>query len=489
MFYAVNATEAQTINWLVKPKMGVEYSWMLPNVIKTKIQGKYGLIDTEGNTKLTAQYDQVTGFYSGMALILKRADSGAMIVGNIDKNGNVKMFDQDYYVSPGNTFYSEGLLAVKSRNGLIGFADKEGNLVIPFKYSDVMPFSEGYACVWGKGGDFFFIRQDGSTYGPVLPGGGMRTNGTSFHNGTCYVADEDDVWFEINSKGDIRRTSQVNANTPLDFLGRVLTEAPSEVPYETNDKSPKPQAGLNPIEENGKWGIKLNEKIIVQPQFDNVSKILGGIAMVKNGDAVGLLHITTGGEPFDVRATNVSHQFYPGQECKCSFIVDVPEGYHSKQLKVSVLEDGSPIDFTINGNEYAMTCHPKNSGTRTFDVSIETDGIHLWSGSIDYNFTLRKQQLRASLSVTGTDADINGRIGVVATIHNPNPVDVTATVHLRGSAALHSVSTTINIPAHGNRQVSSFFSVSKALPNQWVEVSTSEGGYAERRGLDLVPKE
>ena len=89
-----------------------------------RLNGKWGVINTEGKEVVPLKYDDV-----------------------------------DYF--------SEGLAAVKL-NGKWGFVDKEGKEVIPLKYDSVGSFHEGLAGVYLNGGKYGHINKQGKEYWDIV---------------------------------------------------------------------------------------------------------------------------------------------------------------------------------------------------------------------------------------------------------------------------------------------------------------------------------
>ena len=74
-----------------------------------------------------------------------------------------------------------------------------------------------------------------------------------------------------------------------------------------------------------------------------------------------------------------------------------------------------------------------------------------------------------------------------ATISNPNPDAITTTVSMKGSNLLEAINQRVTIPAYGSKDISTYFTVTKATSGQKVTVSTTAGGTATLDGLQLIP--
>jgi len=98
--------------------------------------GKYGFVDTNGKEIVAPIYDYVEDFHDGIAVVWKDNRVGA-----IDKTGKVVV--PIIYLSASERG-SEGLLCVCNEDGLWGYVDYTGKVVIDFKYDWCSDFNEGY---------------------------------------------------------------------------------------------------------------------------------------------------------------------------------------------------------------------------------------------------------------------------------------------------------------------------------------------------------
>jgi hypothetical protein len=142
--------------------------------------GKFGFINTDGETVIPFIYDYVQGFSEGLSLF--RNDGG---YGYVDKNGKeVLVFDKDERTVRGA--FSDGLASVFKRGEFteetytvteeahkVGYINKSGELVIPYTYTPdwghgttAKEFSEGFAAV-----------KSGQSYGWVHKYGFIDTQG------------------------------------------------------------------------------------------------------------------------------------------------------------------------------------------------------------------------------------------------------------------------------------------------------------------------
>lgn len=93
--------------------------------------------------------------------------------------------------------HSDRLVAYMGLNGLYGFMDASGNLVIPHKYRHAFDFSEGLAAVMDENNRYGYINTKGETVIPFV-----YNSAEPFSEGLAAVADENDLYGYINAKGE-----------------------------------------------------------------------------------------------------------------------------------------------------------------------------------------------------------------------------------------------------------------------------------------------
>lgn len=224
----------------------------------------------------------------------------------MDEQGNVIRLPQGYQSDYANDF-SCGRIAVVSPEGLWGFADREGKIVIPAQYAGASQFYEGYAAVTFAEGDEGYIDVDGS----VLVRGFANT--FSFSNGYAEVwlsgtngSDKVTAW--INTEGEIvpfmdsdlfypispdriwMRTGE-EYSAPyhlLDGAGNILTDEPYDLMDMEPDDFPEGLQAVRNAER--KWGyIGLDGKVVIPFIYSAAYAFDGELAYVRLGDQVGYI--------------------------------------------------------------------------------------------------------------------------------------------------------------------------------------------------------
>lgn len=109
---------------------------------KKEVQGLEQLMNTQGQIISKRPYYIVYPFTDGRAQVCNQRECGF-----IDTQGNEIVPLGQALTSSRENKYSEGLALVKNNAGLIGYANIQGQIVIPHQFIDAKNFSDGFAVV------------------------------------------------------------------------------------------------------------------------------------------------------------------------------------------------------------------------------------------------------------------------------------------------------------------------------------------------------
>lgn len=112
----------------------------------------YGYLDRKGKPAIKAEFSETSPFHEGLAKVLKPGRKHRCF---IDTEGN-EVFNTIKFEFVDD--FSDGLAAMK-RQGLYGYIDYSGDIIIPPKYEEARPFSQGLAAVKNKEGMFGYINS------------------------------------------------------------------------------------------------------------------------------------------------------------------------------------------------------------------------------------------------------------------------------------------------------------------------------------------
>ena len=261
--------------------------------------GKVGYINEDGSFLFSTMYKEGTPFRDGLAIVVSEGSAPTCI----DKNGNVKFTMNDAEIM---LLFSEGMAAYGDKDGLYGYVDKTGTIVInpQFNYGDV--FVKGFASVasWSDDG----IRCD---YGFINKTGNFVVN-PQFKRVRTFSEDISAVWNGkewgfIDSQGAFALNPQFkmagNFNEGLAKVSFDGIDREKGFRYGYINKTGKivinPQFydagdfsnGLAVIEqEDGNWGyVDKNGKIVITPQFEEATIFFDDFAIVKSAGKYGFI--------------------------------------------------------------------------------------------------------------------------------------------------------------------------------------------------------
>ena len=185
-------------------------------LLTVKKDGKWGVIDKQGNTAIPFKYDYpvIGSFHDGLASFSSGGKSGF-----INSSGEVVIPPQYNRVDD----FTEGYAIVANNNPasqdgdrLYGVVDTQGNLIVPIQYGYISRFREGMACVSDKPfgrGNYGFVNTSGNLIVPI-----QYTKAYSFSDGLAVVAVKDERFTEPtiqNRYGYIDK--QGNVVIPLEY--------------------------------------------------------------------------------------------------------------------------------------------------------------------------------------------------------------------------------------------------------------------------------
>ena len=171
-----------------------------------KKDGKVGYIDKKGRTVIPFEYDgPIQEFCDGIVTVFKGDDNIYM-----DTSG------KELFRTKSFGRYYDGLSTVRE-NGLIGFKDKTGKVVIPCQFDYVGEFSDGMCWVTKKTDKIGFIDTTGKLVTPCQFEWPSERSPNDFHEGLCCVmVDGEHEWFGYIDKTG-KRAFPGKYNTMSDF--------------------------------------------------------------------------------------------------------------------------------------------------------------------------------------------------------------------------------------------------------------------------------
>lgn len=443
LFTIVLDSNAKIVFWSVKPV----YETIKPysnSLYLCQFNGKWGVIDADGRTILPNQYDFITSQRNGIGLFGIIEGNKNRLNGFIRSDGTCTSIDGKYYVVSSFPFFSEGKLCVSDSSGKQGFMNENGNIVIKCQFDIVRPFKEGLASI-KKGPWVYYIREnydvDPNQYVVYTEWrNGQITEGTSFRNGEAVVG-YGGKYMVIDMQGHVLRNfsaSKWKVN-PLDY-----TIVYNDVDLKDEVESFTPQySSIETFSIDGKYGFRLDGKVIFSTVFDNVSLVdLNQNSIVTYKGKTGLLKIIDGDIEssllFNGHTAEHINIGTNGDVHKLQYVISLPKQYVGN---IRLLVDNGNGGFedvsllvTVDENRLVYDFCPKignKDKTKKLKCRLLYEGMEI----LNEEFILPvERSIRLRLSepfVTTAQADIKTEIQEVsATIYNDSDHDVTVTATL-----------------------------------------------------------
>jgi hypothetical protein len=233
-----------------------------------KLAGKYGYIDQTGKVVIPPRFDGGRPFSEGLAVVVichfdRKGEILRYRYGYIDKSGTMVIQPRGVESLKWLSMFFRGLAFSEGRacmkQGKLGFIDKTGKMVIPARYNDVQPFSEGLAAVKVKG-KYGYINRSGKI---VIPP--QFNDAGPFFEGLAPVHGD----ASRNQGGYIDKSGKLIINGAEFVLARAFSEGLAAV-----------------MGKKDKYGyIDKSGKFVIPPQFERVGDFSEGLAPVILVDA------------------------------------------------------------------------------------------------------------------------------------------------------------------------------------------------------------
>ncbi|MDP1803187.1 MAG: WG repeat-containing protein [Bacteroidota bacterium] len=226
-----------------KTNYSIEEEWEL-----FEENGKSGFKDENGNIIIPAKFDNADYFINGRAIVTVKEKKGV-----IDAKGN-------YILEPTYDYIDDeraGFFRLETRNRL-GFANRNGKIVIPLQYLDAGEVSEGLVWVEKEDALVGFVDMQGKkVIDFIFDYCGDFSEGLA--SATKYAQEEgqEDVYGYINKKGNF--VIKMDLDDSGDF-----------------------KEGLAPVCINNKYGF-INKKgdLICEPIFSSAGNFVQGLSCVQ----------------------------------------------------------------------------------------------------------------------------------------------------------------------------------------------------------------
>ncbi|MCM1163668.1 MAG: WG repeat-containing protein [Muribaculaceae bacterium] len=487
---------AETARWLIKPEYQAVYQ-MTDKLYKVKQSIKSGIVSVDGRKIVPLAYDSITPFSEGLALVLNATPEGKMrILGVVTEDGTMSNVNDELYTDQ-FPFFSEGLLPVANAKGKVGYVDRNMRAIVPFKFSNPHPFSNGLAAVskdkgiLGKalgavGGDgligtdkVYYINQFGKELKLPREIGDIYL-GTTFKNGEALVMNKDRQCFIINPMGSMLRMDAISS---LKFDEKYCLITPDD------EKAAAQGTVVSPItiyNEGQLYGYKSGDKIIIPAQFTSAGKFTDGRAVAAKFKQFGIIDLISGNVDVKIKKGTA-----PATDDMESAIIDVtvPKGLAPYNVTADVYDSVGKLAGTVSGaaNETGRHTLPLMlpKGDRVVRVSV--DGLEIWNSTIKPPVektveVASEDGIEISFASTKAKANSNDAAAITVTVTNTGSKPYSAAVRASGASA--SVKR-VNIKAGGKATINLYFS--KVTKSETRNVTITVGDHSASRKISLEP--
>ncbi|MFA7274506.1 MAG: WG repeat-containing protein [Crocinitomicaceae bacterium] len=257
-------------------------------LVPVRVNDKFGAMNMEGEIVIPAEYDVLSTFNEGLALVGNKKKYG--YINKINELSIPMLYDAGLDFEQGR--------AVVEKNGKYGLIDRSGKLILPCEFDDIGTFSEGliYAQKNGLYGyyDKFGTEQIKSKFNDVF----------SFSKGKANVQVGENQAI-INTEGEFVFPPKFNSLKPFsasliifeedDYYGLIDFKMNVALPAEY-DEIGLLSNGLAILNLDGKIGyidslgqIKIEPKYEIYPNYLENAQFKNNLAVVKLKDKFGLI--------------------------------------------------------------------------------------------------------------------------------------------------------------------------------------------------------
>ena len=485
-------TAAQAVTWALAPSDYTDIKRFGNNLYLVEKSGKCGLIHADGSVVVPVDADRVGQFYEHLSLVtVHETESRNRILGVLSDNGSYTTFDRAYYTLSGQEFFSDGLLSVQDGKGKKGYVNSAGEAVFGFDkaYYRIKPFTEGYAAVSVKKDYFYLVDKQGERVRLMLPEGEVGSIGRVYNvwqGKTLFVSDYNVFYKYDLVTGECSKIGkEMKEYYATDYLFRpvTLTGCSASAPFSS---LPGGEKGISPVERGGKYGFEYDGKTILPCQLALATPFEDGLSIVKLNGKKGILRFHTGQTGFSANAVQSRIEFDAGTTASCLFDLQVPSVWSNSKMEV-ILTDQATGDIVSPAGEtsrYAIQLTPAKSMQKDYSVSVSSEGLLLWSGSLSYTLKKKVTDLVInSLAFEDDITDIDRRLNGSFVIYNPNEEDITTDISFKHSSMIEEVSGyphSLTLKA-GERKTVGFGVRMVKRQGKWehtITVSSSRGGSA-----------
>lgn len=386
-------TIAQTVQWAVRPTSALLESY--GQLYKIKRNGKTGLIDRDNNTIIPVEYDSITTFRNGYALLLNKKGEKMKIEGVVSDNDyDIQPVSEEIFAT-NYLWFSEGKMPIQGDGGW-GYLGIDGNMIIPCQFQIAYPFSEGFASV--KIDDMAYYINRNMDYLPVEGGEWGLVYASTFLGNEAVIYTKNMKGYVINRKGRQVRPYKVNVNSlktnaidhSVGNKAQIYNDHVANLPVDNS---------YVVYEENHLFGYKRNDQVLVPAQFEVAEPVRGDYANVRFNGQNGVIRFVEGNVNVNVLndTVKVSSGFVESGSLQLSLPKDLEDAIVQLRIK-----DNSGKEMQVRSNVSQGTNRvfyfrpaeiPDESKAIRCNIDIYIDDIAFSKMSYIANYSVHKPQV------------------------------------------------------------------------------------------------
>ena len=249
---------------VIPPVLDQEAYFYSPKYALARINGKLGVLDSQGRAITPFLYDDIDPYISGY------------------RQGFIETIKQEYI---------EAIQGYKK-----GIADLDGNTIVPFEFDDIISFTSDVAIV-RKGSRFGFVDRQ-QQYHPLT----VKDNGDYFSTGIAllyfpYHGDDrvsyiSDRYCVVNRQGKLLVPAEAGAGTQTEAVAEKINNTCRNLATKkaSNTDTKASNTYLTRVFINDKYGYINNAgQLTISPQYDNAEDFNQGYAFVFKDKQLGII--------------------------------------------------------------------------------------------------------------------------------------------------------------------------------------------------------
>lgn len=390
---SVVTVRSQTMQWAVRPTSAQIENY--GNLLKVRKAGKCGLMNLSNQEVIPVQYDSISPFRDGFALVLNKVGDQLKIEGVLSEGDYELMPVSETVYATNYMWFSEGKMPVKGDGGW-GYLDPDGNIVIPCQYQIAYPFSEGFASVKLDNKTYYINRN--MNYMPVEVGFGELVFGSTFSGQEAVVYSGYSLTpkgYVINRQGKVLRKmkeklADLKVNRYDHSVGNKAQQYKDQVQQLEVDNS------YSVYQENGLYGYKKDGVVVLPAQLDKAEPVRGEFANVQYKGQSGVLHIVDGSFAAQLESRKID---VVGKDVEKGFIkVDIPVALVNAPIQmVMVDEHGERMlvqALSTQGEQRSFSFlpvkAPEKSHNTNCTMQLWSENLLLWSDKANIDYVVSK---------------------------------------------------------------------------------------------------